>query len=85
MSALQNWLRRSRGPSGPHSGADLKVGSYADSATANPKVGSYADSATAAPQDRETDDTPMTGTYIAVLVVEILIIAALWAVGRMFS
>ena len=30
-------------------------------------------------------DTPMTGTYIAVLVVEALIIAALWALGRMFS
>ena len=30
-------------------------------------------------------DTPMTGTYIAVLVVEALIIAALWALGRMYS
>ena len=30
-------------------------------------------------------DTPMTGTYIAVLVVEALIIVALWALGRMYS
>lgn len=30
-------------------------------------------------------DTPMTGTYIAVLVVEALIIAALWTLGRLYS
>lgn len=30
-------------------------------------------------------DTPMTGTYIAVLVVEALIIAALFALGRIYS
>jgi hypothetical protein len=30
-------------------------------------------------------DTKMTGTYIAVLVVEAIIIAALWALGRMYS
>lgn len=30
-------------------------------------------------------DTPMTGTYIAVLIVETLIIAALWALGRIYS
>jgi hypothetical protein len=30
-------------------------------------------------------DTPMTGTYVAVLVIEALIIAALWALGRMYS
>ena len=30
-------------------------------------------------------DTPMTGPYIAVLVVEALIIAALWTLGRLYS
>lgn len=30
-------------------------------------------------------DTPMTGIYIAVIVVEAIIIAALWALGRMYS
>ena len=30
-------------------------------------------------------DTPMTGTYIAVLVVEALIILTLWILGRMYS
>ena len=30
-------------------------------------------------------DTPMTATYIAVLVVEALIIAALWTLGRLYS
>ena len=30
-------------------------------------------------------DTPMTGTYIAVLVLEAFIIAALWALGRMYA
>ena len=30
-------------------------------------------------------DTPMTGTYVAVLVVEALIILALWALGSMYS
>jgi hypothetical protein len=30
-------------------------------------------------------DTPMTGTYVAVVVVEALIIAALWALGRLYS
>lgn len=30
-------------------------------------------------------DTKMTGTYIAVLVVEAIIIAALWALGRMYA
>lgn len=27
----------------------------------------------------------MTATYVAVLIVEVLIIAALWALGRMFT
>ena len=30
-------------------------------------------------------DTPMTGTYVAVLVLEALIIAALWALGRIYA
>jgi len=30
-------------------------------------------------------DTPMTGTYAAVIVVEALIIVALWMLGRMYS
>lgn len=34
---------------------------------------------------RDTGDNPMTATYVAVLVVEVLIIAALWALGRMYA
>ena len=30
-------------------------------------------------------DTPMTGTYIKVLMLEAVIITALWIFGRMFS
>ena len=30
-------------------------------------------------------DTKMTGTYIAVLIVEAIIIAALWALGRIYA
>jgi hypothetical protein len=30
-------------------------------------------------------DTPMTGIYIAVVIVEAIIIAALWALGRIYS
>jgi hypothetical protein len=30
-------------------------------------------------------DTPMTGTYVAVLVLEALIIAALWMLGRIYA
>ena len=33
----------------------------------------------------EERDTPMTGTYLAVLAVEALIISALYALGRMFA
>lgn len=33
----------------------------------------------------EERDTPMTGTYLAVLAVEAIIIAALYALGRMFA
>jgi hypothetical protein len=32
-----------------------------------------------------SDDTPMTGRYVAVVVLEAIIIAALWALGRMYS
>ncbi|MGE0451015.1 MAG: hypothetical protein AB7Q29_15690 [Vicinamibacterales bacterium] len=31
------------------------------------------------------DDAPMTGTYVAALIVEALVIAALWVLGRMYS
>ena len=31
------------------------------------------------------DDRPMTATYLAVLVVEAAVIAALWALGRYFG
>jgi len=31
------------------------------------------------------DDTPLTGRYIAVLVLEALIIAILWVIGRIYS
>ena len=37
------------------------------------------------PDVREPGDTPMTGTYVAVVIVEALIIAALWVLGRMYS
>jgi hypothetical protein len=33
----------------------------------------------------EPGDTPMTGTYIAVLIVEAIIIAALWVLGRIYA
>jgi len=36
------------------------------------------------PNDHERD-TPMTGTYIAVVVVEVIIIALLYLVGRIYS
>ena len=32
-----------------------------------------------------TDDTPITGTYVAVVLVEAAIIVALWLFGRVFS
>ena len=37
-----------------------------------------------APPGQERD-TPMTGTYAAVLIVEALVIVALWILGRMYS
>ena len=30
-------------------------------------------------------DTPMTGTYVAVVIVEALIIAALWVLGKIYA
>jgi hypothetical protein len=33
----------------------------------------------------EPGDTPMTGTYIAVIIVEAVIILALWALGQLYS
>ena len=33
----------------------------------------------------EDDETPMTGTYVRVLVVEAVIVVILWLFGRMFS
>lgn len=33
----------------------------------------------------EPGDTPMTGLYIGVVIVEVLIIAALWALGRIYA
>ena len=32
-----------------------------------------------------TDDTPITGTYVTVVLVEAAIIVALWVFGRVFS
>jgi hypothetical protein len=36
-------------------------------------------------RDAQENDTPMTGRYVAVLVLEAMIIAALWALGRIYS
>ena len=33
----------------------------------------------------DIDGPPLTATYIAVIVVEVLIVAGLWALGRMFA
>jgi hypothetical protein len=33
----------------------------------------------------QTGDTPMTGIYVAVVIVEAVIIAGLWALGRIYS
>ena len=40
---------------------------------------------TTSPHDAPESDTPMTGRYVAVLILEVVIIAALWALGRMYS
>jgi hypothetical protein len=36
-------------------------------------------------EPRSESDTPMTGTYIKVLILEAVIITALWIFGRVFS
>ena len=36
-------------------------------------------------RDLPESDTPMTSTYVQVLVLEAFIVAALWLFGRMFS
>ena len=40
---------------------------------------------TTSQDDTPESDTPMTGRYVAVLILEVVIIAALWALGRMYS
>jgi hypothetical protein len=35
--------------------------------------------------ERQGSDTSMNGSYVGVLVLEAVIIAALWAFGRMFA
>jgi len=35
--------------------------------------------------EREQADTAMTGIYVAVIVVEAFIIAALWVLGRIYA
>ena len=40
---------------------------------------------TPAPRDVFESDTPMTKTYIGVLVLEAIVVTALWIFGRMFS
>jgi hypothetical protein len=37
------------------------------------------------PDEGDERDTRMTGVYVAVVVVEALIIVALWAIGRLYS
>ena len=34
---------------------------------------------------QDEHDTPMTGTYVAVVIVEALIIAALWVLGKIYA
>ena len=37
------------------------------------------------PSPGDERDTPMTGTYVAVLILEAVIIAALWALGKIYA
>jgi len=37
------------------------------------------------PRDAESGGERMTGTYVAVIILEAVIIAALWALGRLYS
>jgi hypothetical protein len=39
----------------------------------------------AAPSDRPEGDTDMTSTYVRVVILEAVIIVALWLLGRAFS
>jgi hypothetical protein len=39
----------------------------------------------ATPDPHADDDTPMTGRYIAVVVLEVIIIALLFALGRFYA
>ncbi len=34
---------------------------------------------------REIDDTPMTATYVSVMILEAVVLVALWLFGRAFS
>ncbi len=36
-------------------------------------------------EPRESGDTPMTGRYVLVLVVEAIVIALLWILGRVYA
>jgi hypothetical protein len=38
-----------------------------------------------APDSHSEDDTPLTGRYVAVIVLEIVIIALLYALGRFYA
>ena len=40
---------------------------------------------TTSQHDTPESDTPMTGRYVAVIILEAIIIAALWALGRIYS
>ena len=40
---------------------------------------------TTSEHDTPESDTPMTGRYVAVLILEAIIIVALWALGRIYS
>lgn len=40
---------------------------------------------TTSPHDAPERDTPMTGRYVGVIVLEAIIIVALWALGRLYS
>jgi hypothetical protein len=37
------------------------------------------------PEPGRTSDTPMTKTYVGVLILEVVIVVALWVFQRMFS
>lgn len=37
------------------------------------------------PSPPDPDDTPMTGRYVAAIVIEVVIIALLWLIGRIYT